>query len=180
MKILFARLQPSQHPANIPCDNPQNIFENIWKYLKIFFTRLLPPPNPANIPCGDPQKNIGNMKIFENSVYQAASTPISSTHTWWWSSKNIWKYCLSECIHPNIQQTYLLLILRKYLKIYENIVCQAASTQTSCKHTWYGGMFAMTTAGKHIHILETKKEYEYHAKWNVLRDAPISKKCSFF
>ena len=56
MKILFARLQPSQHPANIPCDNPQNIFENIWKYLKILLTRLHPPQHPANTPGGEWRK----------------------------------------------------------------------------------------------------------------------------
>ena len=59
----------------------------------ILFTRLHPPQHPAHIPGGDPQK------ILEN----------------------IWKYCLPGCNHPNILQTYLVIILKIYLKIYENI-----------------------------------------------------------
>ena len=30
--ILFTRLHPPQHPANIPGGDSQEIFENIWKY----------------------------------------------------------------------------------------------------------------------------------------------------
>ena len=58
--ILFTRLHPPQHPANIPGGDLQKIFENMWKYLEILFTRLHTPQHPANIPGGDSQE------IFEN------------------------------------------------------------------------------------------------------------------